>query len=126
MKQVKPAAHRLLEIILALAIASSFGTFANAEASADRFLQIYDQANPKDKLIFGKVLGSAQNGMAWSNEALQQEHGFRLFCAPEHMAFVDQQVVAIMREFVKNHPERQGAPYGMVLLLALKEAFPCK
>jgi hypothetical protein len=124
MKQVKPAAHRLLEIILAFAISSSCGTLANAEPSAERFLQLYDQARPE--LLYERMLGSTENGMSWSNTALEHEHGFRLYCAPEHMALVDQQVIAIMRQHVKDHPEDQGAPYGMVLLLALKEAFPCK
>jgi hypothetical protein len=49
-----------------------------------------------------------------------------LFCPPEKIGIVDGQYVAIIRDFVAKVPKAMDKPVEVVLLYALKEAFPCK
>jgi hypothetical protein len=117
---------RLNPSFLALFAVVVFGSPARAEMDAQTFLQHYDQAASENKLIYERILGSAENGIAWASSSVAQDHGFNIYCPPQKIALVDQQDIAIMRQHLNAHPDHRNLPYGLVLLLALKEAFPCK
>ncbi len=98
---------------------------AAAEMDASTFLQNYDRADATGRHLYERVLGATENGLSWANSALSHDHHQRLYCAPGKLAITDEQDVDILRRHVKEHPEHQTAPYGLVLLLALELTFPC-
>jgi Rap1a immunity proteins len=103
----------------------SFASPAEAEMDAQTFLQNYDRGSLQDRQLYERILGSAENGISWANAAVGKEHGFHLYCPPD-IALADQQDVVIIRQYLSKHPDHRTYPYGLVLLVALEETFPCK
>lgn len=114
----------LKSAFLSLSVAAVFGSPARAEMSAQTFLQNYDQAPHQQKWIYERILGSAENGMSWVSAAVVDKTD--VYCPPKNLALADQQDLLIMRQYIEKHQDKRNLPYGLVLLLALKETFPCK
>ena len=61
----------------------------------------------------------------WANTSLQAEGKTALFCVPDVVLTVDQEV-DLMARYIERYPQSGENPAGAAMLQALKEAFPCK
>ncbi|CCE06458.1 hypothetical protein BRAS3843_1730027 [Bradyrhizobium sp. STM 3843] len=93
--------------------------------SARTFLDNYDKYGVPMQDFYEKMLGANENGMSWANAAIEVEGGVKLYCMPDSLALAPQQNVQILRQYVTDHPEHAKRPFGLVLLSALRETFPC-
>jgi len=60
------------------------------------------------------------------NGAFSHDHQVQIYCVPEKLALADEQIVGILKRYVQTHLEKRGLPLGLVLLIAMRETFPCK
>lgn len=67
------------------------------------------------------------NGLRGANSELQRTNKALLFCAPPDFSMTAQQVNAFFDKFIASHKDKVGPsdPIGILLLDALKEAYPC-
>jgi hypothetical protein len=117
----KPWAGWIISFWMAAFIGPAF-----AEVDAQTFLKGYDGSGPDDRATLARILGATENGIAWTISAVKHDHGIDVFCTPNKLALTDQQDVDILRRYVQVHPKDGTYPYGLVLLMALRDAFPCK
>jgi hypothetical protein len=103
-----------------------FATPAAAEMDADVFLKYYDAANLENRQLYERILGATENGISWASAKAMNDGQRGIFCPPNKLALTDQQSVDILRRHVLAHTDHAKVPYGLVLLLALQETFPCK
>jgi hypothetical protein len=66
------------------------------------------------------------DGLQFSNAELAHEKRPLLYCPPPDLPVVDAQYVAIMENYLTNHPKLRDSPPPTVLLIALMDVFPCK
>jgi hypothetical protein len=71
-------------------------------------------------------LRGLSDGFAWANISSAHDGNPKLFCQPETIALTIEQLIDIFKRFSKENPNFDNSSAGMVLLFALKEAFPCK
>jgi hypothetical protein len=71
------------------------------------------------------LLTGTANAYNWANASLQAEGKTALFCGPDVVLTVDQEVV-LMARHIERYPQSGENPAGATMLQALKEAFPCK
>jgi hypothetical protein len=64
------------------------------------------------------------DGITWANTALINRDP--LFCEPAKLGLTADQEFNILKQFMKTHSEHMDAPAGLMMLLALREVFPCK
>lgn len=48
-----------------------------------------------------------------------------IYCPPRNIVMQTEQVKSIFIEFIKNHPDQSEQAAGIVMLMALRDAFPC-
>jgi hypothetical protein len=110
---------KTLLLILALA----------ASASAEHTVKSYREAKAKggeDAGLAEVYLAGIAHGFSWVNISAKDDSREPLFCAPEKMALQTANYEQILESFLKRRsPNLENAPLGMVLLFALKDAFPC-
>jgi len=99
---------------------------AQAEIDAETLLLNHARGSAEAKAILAGMLGATENGLSWANTAISNEGQPRLYCVPAKLAFTSAQDVDILRRYALDHPDKKTLPYGLALLLALKEAFPCR
>jgi len=120
--------------ILVCALVVLLGTVskAHSETSAEKFLSAYDKAvelgDEQTRAILAKVLGANFNGLSWANTWLEMGNRAPLFCAPGKLGVTNTQVVSILKRFVDQEAKQKyrDGEYGMILLLAAINTFPCK
>jgi hypothetical protein len=68
-----------------------------------------------------------EDGLSWANVESKKRFGVKLYCSPGSIALQGDQIIDIMRRFVRAHDymDLQEQRVGVVLLLALEELFPC-
>jgi hypothetical protein len=93
---------------------------------ADVFLKNYDAAGLESRQLYERILGATSNGISWASTKAMHDGQPGIFCTPNNLALADQQDIDILRRHVFSHPDHAKYPYGLVLLLALQETFPCK
>jgi hypothetical protein len=98
---------------------------AQAEIDAETLLLNHARGTAEAKDILAGMLGATENGLSWANTAISNEGQPRLYCVPAKLALTNAQDVDILRRYTLDHPDKKTLPYGLALLLALKEAFPC-
>jgi hypothetical protein len=119
-----PTLGRLASLVVVAFVV--LGSQAHAEMDARTFLKRYDQGSLEIRALYARQLGATENGMSWANSAAMHDHGFYIYCPPDNLALADDQNIDIMRRHLIAHPEFGKLPFGLVLLTALKETFPCK
>lgn len=68
----------------------------------------------------------ASDGIGVYNAMMAESDGDRrVFCPPQKLGLIDAQYVAIMASFLTKYPTTRSRPVDLVLLFALKDAFPC-
>jgi hypothetical protein len=94
------------------------------DPSAGAVLKALEGSNPdigvKDYL-FGII-----EGLSWANVRLSFEQKPKLFCEPDKIALTSEQAIDILRRYVDGHPRAASSSFGMVMMDALTDAFPCK
>src|SRR5258708_3630259 len=70
-------------------------------------------------------LRSFVRGIGDGLRAYKAATGRRLYCNAENVPLVDAQYIAIMKGFLKKFPKLRSQEPALVLLYALKDAFPC-
>jgi hypothetical protein len=101
-------------------------TSASAEADVASYFKNYARASDSTQSFYRTVLSSYENGMAWANATLQEQGSKPLYCPPEKVALTGDQLLDILRRFALDRPPIQKYPFGLALLEALRDAFPCK
>jgi hypothetical protein len=87
------------------------------------FLKTYGNG---EELLPRLYIAGVGDGISAYNAQRQAEGGAVFYCPPENVGIVEAQYVLIIRTFVAKYPKVSDQPVPMVLLYALKEAFPCK
>jgi len=62
---------------LSLFLTLAFALPATTEMDAQSFLQNYDLATPETRQIYGRILGSTENGMSWATAHFPTTTKFR-------------------------------------------------
>ena len=95
----------------------------NEFKTAGDFVDAYHKNNELLLRLFVRGIG---NGISAYNAMQDETDGNRkLYCPPEKVGIVDAQYVAIMSSFLTKYPKTRSYPVEVVLLFALKDAFPC-
>jgi hypothetical protein len=122
-----------------LALAAAVGLLAGA-AKAEPTIAQYEQfTGPQGaadmKVVFPMWLAGVGLGMQWMNNEDVKRGQPGVFCAPDTFGSTADQFDALLRDFLKKRraaldPQRQKDlaefPTGLVMLNAMKDAFPCK
>jgi hypothetical protein len=98
---------------------------ARAEVSAMEFLRMIDGGRQDDRTVALLSINNLINGFGWYQAYLEQQELPTIYCPPRRLAITPDQAVDIMRRFVENKRESRNYPYGLAVLLAMQDAFPC-
>jgi len=72
------------------------------------------------------------NGLQWYNSILEAGakekdiDDMRLFCPPAKLSITASQEIDMLRRYIREHPEAETQPLGMVVFQTHFENFPCK
>ncbi len=111
-------------ILLACMLSNTFP--AQAESSAKDLLQLHQSGIDDMRRQVEQTVSIFENGMAWANVELIQKRKTRaLYCANPRMGLTGPQLIDMIARFVGTNPHMAEFPYGMVLLRALQDLFPC-
>ena len=92
--------------------------------ASDTTREFLDKYAAGDNIYARLYLRGIGDGLAVYNVGVPRQSA--LYCPPENVGIVDGQYAAIIRGFVAKVPTSMEMPVEVVLLHALKEAFPCK
>jgi hypothetical protein len=98
---------------------------AHAETDAADLLRRYNAGNEVVRTIVLASLSGIENGFGWANAQLNNKKQAPLYCPPGKLALADEQLLDTLRRYTAEHPTMEQKPYGMVLLFALQDVFPC-
>ena len=122
-------------LALAAAVCALAGV-ARAEPNIAQYEQFTgDQGTPETKLVFPMWLAGVGLGFQWMNNEFVKRGQPAAFCAPETFGVSADQFDTLLHDFLKKRraaldAQRQADlaefPTGLVLLNAMKDAFPCK
>jgi hypothetical protein len=91
--------------------------------AADTTREFLDKYAAGDNIYTRLYLKGIGDGISVYNADIQKG---ALYCPPEKVGIVDGQYAAIIRDFVAKVPKAMEMPVEVVLLYALKDAFPCQ
>ena len=101
-------------------------TSAVAAAPAKAFIQNYDAAAPTERIRYELILSDMYEGMGSLNDYLHSiRHEARVFCPPAELVVTGNQLISMVRQFLRHDPRPGNFPIGVVLLFAIKDVFPC-
>jgi Rap1a immunity proteins len=66
------------------------------------------------------------DGFRDADSKVTVEMGRDLFCWPQHIALVEDQLISIVAQTIERHAKLGEMPFSTVAALALTDAFPCK
>ncbi|MFZ2079391.1 MAG: hypothetical protein WAV38_22630 [Xanthobacteraceae bacterium] len=90
-------------------------------------LEVYDkELVPEDRKHIETFINGMQIGLLWANVMLKERGQPLLYCQPEHLTITDSQMLDMMRRAMKDKPKWGDYPLGMMVLVTLQRAFPCK
>jgi hypothetical protein len=118
---IKPSVFRSVMLI--------FFILAIAETASAKSVTVENYLKHKNafKNYHVSWLDGVFNGLRGANSELQRTNKALLFCPPPDFSMTAQQVNAFFDKFVASHKDKVGPsdPIGILLLEALKEAYPC-
>jgi hypothetical protein len=123
---------RLIIPALVALLVSGPAWAAKDDHSINNFLQVYDKSDAKFKTKVRDALVSMVTGMEIINSDLKSKGRPQMFCLNEltkNLTITGEQYFFIFKKYVKKHDKAREAPAGgtgIILYLALQEAFPCK
>jgi len=71
-------------------------------------------------------INSYFDSMLWANTYVHKVNDIRIYCQPQKLAINGEQAAAMFRKYLDEHPEHLDKPVGFVVLLTLKDTFPCE
>jgi hypothetical protein len=121
---------RLMGLALAAAcsawLAFVLTTQALAEMNANDFIARYQAGNAAQRAELAQHLSDISLGMNWTNAFMFVNHKFHLYCLPGSLVLTGDELADIVKRFVKKTPNDGIQPVGMIMLFALRDAFPCE
>jgi hypothetical protein len=114
----------------------AFDGAANAEPNVAQYEQLTgDKGTAETKLVLPTWLAGVATGLQWMNTDAVRRGQANAFCTPETFGASAAEFDTLMRSYLAKRraaldAERQKDlaefPVGLVMLNALKDAFPCK
>ena len=111
---------RKVLVSAALMVACCPAHAANLSA-ADAVLLIDRGSGEVEMFVVG-----ISDGLEWANVSNLRKRAPQLYCLPEKLGLTNDQIISILREYVKANPKEASLPVGLVLRSAMEETFPCK
>ena len=108
-------------VCLLLSVAS-----ARAEMNVKDFFARFERADASEKQFMQTILGQVGNGLSWANSRLAFLKRPKLYCQPGDLALTDAQTIDILRQHARTNQKLQQAPFGLALLVAFEEEYPCR
>jgi hypothetical protein len=73
-------------------------------------------------------INGIEDGLSWANVASGIRIGVKLYCPPSDLALTDDQIIDILRRFVRTNTSInvEQDRVGSILLIALQQLFPCQ
>jgi hypothetical protein len=96
----------------------------NVYRSATDFIEAFDKDNNNSDLR-AYLLG-VTDGLHTSNAWVESNRGGPIYCIPEYAGLWDKQYVSLMKGYLVKFPKGKNQQPAVILLFALKDAFPCK
>jgi hypothetical protein len=100
-------------------------TIAIAEYNVSEALAAYDSANPNDRKTWELIFGNTGNGINWANSVLVYRKQEPLYCPPDNFTLTGSQVVEMLRQLAASKPRLEIVPYGLAILYAIQNRYPC-
>ena len=120
----KSAAAALAAIVVvAIALTSNA---SRAEQSVSSLLQDYDAGTDEGRLFLEFALKQTEDGIGWANAMLRIEDQEPLYCPPEEMVLSGSQIVDMLRQESEASLLFAAQPFGLGILSALRNQFPCE
>ena len=117
----------LCAVVLALCVCGA--PAARAEVDVRTLLDLYEKS-AGDAALRDQVeltVSMMETGMGWANAELTQiRKDAAIYCPPRQMAFTGTQLIDILRRAADKKPILAKQPFGLALLVSLKEVFPCR
>jgi len=117
---------RTLAIVALTIVMLVLSAGAYAEPGAADIISVYNgkDAQARDKIAL-YVSGMA-HGFGWINGEAKQNGQSPTFCQPGKLGLSSDIVIQLMSDYLKTHPQLKDQPFGLVAVLTLVDAFPCK
>ena len=112
--------HWLKTIVIPVAFAAST-SHAAPEGTTKEFIDLSKSGDQYTRLLLRALV----DGIEWANTEVTSRTGKSLFCEPDHLALVPDQVLDMLSRFATRHPNYNDARLGLTMLRALEDAFPC-
>lgn len=117
------------QIIFAIVITLSCGDAGAAEYTVKEFLNGYKYGTEQLRLLIEGDLVQMGNAFVSANAVLELQHASPIYCAPPKIGLTGRQYISIINGYVGNKEillNRSISNPSMLLLYALKKAYPCK
>jgi len=107
-------------------VALSLAAFAAPlEAVAEMTVGEYKSALRTEPRSVEQWLDGAYSGFSWSSAHLFAIHAPEVFCPPDRLSMTSVQLQSIIDRYIAAENEPDSAWLGAVVLLALRDVFPC-
>lgn len=100
---------------------TAFAVPAHAEMSAKDLLAEYKAGNALSTAFMHGIA----DGIGWEEGYQEENGGVRAYCQPGKLALTPEQEADITSRYIAANPKAGEYPFGLALLLALKDTFPC-
>ncbi|MEN4938734.1 hypothetical protein [Stenotrophomonas sp. TWI1151] len=101
---------------------------AHAEVSVSTYKQAVDAGGAVKSTAETYAIGVAR-GIFWSNAAITHDTGTPMFCMPPKLGTDQDMVLSITNRYIKEHVGKgvvdNDTSIELIVLLALKDTFPC-
>jgi hypothetical protein len=112
---------KIILVLLCLVITFYAGV-ADAEMSAKDVVDNFE----KGDLVTGAFVKGIEDGIGWAEVYREKNGESQIFCQPRKLALTPDQDAEIVSKYISNNPKLADAPFGLVLLMAFRETFPCQ
>jgi hypothetical protein len=97
-----------------------------AEVTVKEYLRVYNAATPDDKKHLEELSQAFYQGTLQASAYVSVVRGEdKLFCPPHKLDITGSQLMNILGNYVKAHPEFSGDNPKISLFFALRDVFPC-
>ncbi|HEY2069930.1 MAG TPA: hypothetical protein VGG48_10280 [Rhizomicrobium sp.] len=112
-------------LFLGIALGLVLAQPAFAEMTADELMHIYDTGDPTSRDEVAIAADGNYNGLAWASSYLTSQHATPIFCPVPNHAMTRQETMEMLRASMAKDARIGKQPYGLAMLLAVQETYPC-
>jgi len=125
---------RVLILGMVLAVGLAWLMAVPAPAATDDsgrvgYISVQDYENginsPTGHVEMAKLLDAMITGFEWANADLGNEHKDLLYCEPNKLPLTQDELVAIVNNYIREDKTQGYWPLGLTALSAMQETFPC-